>query len=43
MMRLDFFTHWMMITLSVAAVLLLAAVILDVIDHRRSRKHPHST
>jgi hypothetical protein len=35
-MRLDFLTQWM-ITLSVGALLLIAAWILDVID-RRSRK-----
>jgi hypothetical protein len=39
-MRLDVFTHWM-ITFSVGALLLIAAVILDVIDRRRSRKRRH--
>ena len=38
-MRLTFFTHWMM-TASVGVVLLIAAVILDVIDRRQSRKRP---
>jgi hypothetical protein len=39
-MRLELFSQWM-ITFSVGALLLIAAVILDVIDRRRSRKPPH--
>ena len=37
-MRLDFFTHWM-ITAGAAALLLIVAWILDVVD-RRARKRP---
>jgi hypothetical protein len=39
-MRLDFFTHWM-ITAGAAALLLLGAWILNLIDRRRSHKRPH--
>ena len=39
-MRLDFFTHWM-ITAGAAALLLLGAWILNLIDRRRSHKSPH--
>ena len=39
MIALDFVTQWM-IPLSVAALLLLVATILDIIDRRAARRRP---